>query len=857
MISWLTDEMMCRTIMEDLEYRFVRYKKDKGLLTAIIHHVFQCMLIIIPLLFEVVFGGLAMLKNYLKIALRTILHQKGYSLINISSLAAGIACCILIFFYVQDENTYDKFHSKIDRIHYLYSFVDIGFAKLGDSPNSSLAQKMVDDFPEVENAVRLKKDDLILKKDNHSIKLSGISADPSFFDIFSFPLVLGNSEDALNSKFNIVLTSKTSHYFFGEENPVGETVALKIKEEFVDFIVSGVTQQIPYNSSLQFDFLINIHSVHAKALEGEGTSVPTFILLSDKKYKSRLLDKFPETIDKDLGKGFEKYNPKGQYHLHALADFHTSHESASGILSNRGNITYTYILSGIALLILFIACFNYTNLSVACISNRIKEVGLRKVLGAQRRQIAKQFMFESFVICVFSMGFGLLVAVVGMPIFNSLVYKNLTVNLFNNGLPVLFLLFLTIFVGCVAGSYPSLVVSRFSSIELFQGRIKMSGKNILSRALIVIQFSISIFLIIATLFIYKQNNFMIAKDLGYDCDKVVRIQLENISEDVDINRSFYANYKNSIVRYSAIKYISGATNSLSSDWFHLFGFELKKTKEQFDFNQNQIDYDYIDLLGISIVEGRNFSAGYPSDIENGIIVNEEFVKESGISEPVGRTFGEFFTSTKFDNYQIIAVVKDFHYESLSEKILPIVLKINKDELYKYVYVKFSGRIKETLEILKKEYKNLAPNIPFEYYFVYEQVALQYQKEEKWSRITTIASLFAITIACSGLFALTLLVVKKRTKEIGIRKVLGASAQNITKLIIKEFIWLIGVANIIAWPIVYYCINLYLQNYSYRVSIELWIFAAAGLLTMCIAVLTIGVQALKATLANPIHSLRYE
>jgi putative ABC transport system permease protein len=856
LLTWMHFADLDEGFEGDIEEDFEERVNSRGRKSAVLWLWIHAIAAVPKFIIQITRWRFYMFKNYLKIAIRNMKRNKGYSFINIAGLSIGIACCILVFFFVQDEKTYDRFHENIDRIYYIMGDVDLGRIKIGVSPEPSLGEKMRDEFPEVENAARLKKEELLIKNKGDAVKMGGISTDSSFLDIFSFPLAAGDAGDVLDGLSSIILTEKASQILFGSKNPVGETVSLNINDEYVDFIVSGVTQPIPNNSSLRFDFLINIRSLRAGELENSQTSVPTFLLLSDNENYGQLIEKFPQTIDKDLS---ERFKGKGAYHLHPLAGDHLipPEKSSSIVLSDKGNITYIYILSGIALMILLTACFNYTNLSIGRFSNRMKEVGMRKVLGAQMRQISRQFLFESVVLSVFSLVPAFILSAVLMPSFNFLVGKELTINVFDNALPAVFLIVLTICVSCVAGAYSSVIAARSSSIELFRGRLKLSGKNIFSRALIVFQFAASIFLIIGTLFMGKQINFMLSQDLGYDSEKVVRIPLENISKDKKKNQSFFASYKNKIAGYSSIKNVCGAKYSLSSSWM-LWVEDTTESERRFMFNQNYIDHDYIDALGIQILEGRNFSREFPSDLTNSVIINEEFVKEMEITEPIGKNIGEFFKESSIcGNSRIIGVVKDFNYQSLSNKIRPIVLMLNNDESYDFAYVKFSGSIQETIKILEKEFKDLAPQIPFEFSFLDEQVALQYQKEEKWSGIISWSSLFAVAIACSGLFGLTLLIVKKRTKEIGIRKVLGASVFVIVRLINKEFIWMIAFANFIAWPAVYYCTNKFLQNYAYRIPIDIWTFATAGFLALVIAVLTISVYAARAGIRNPVDVIKYE
>ena len=854
LLTWMSfpdlDEGYKGDIEEDFEYKVNNQGRKNAVLWLWMHTIAAIPWFIVQL----IRWRFYMFRNYLIVSIRNIQRNKGYSVINIASLAVGIACCILVFFFVYDEITCDQFHENIDRIFYIEGEVDLDKYRIGVSPEPSLGEKLKSEFPEVENAVRMKKEVFLIKKEGDASKMNGISVDSTFLDIFTFPLALGDAESALDGLSSIILTEKTSQILFGKVNPVGETVSLKISDKYVDFIVSGVTQAIPHNSSLRFDFLLNIRSVRSRELEDSRTSVPTFLFLSEEGNFRQLQEKFPESIDKALS---ERFKGRGAYHLYPLAGYHLNDKISSIVLSNKGNITYIYILSGIALLILLTACFNYTNLSIGRFSNRMKEVGMRKVLGAQRKQIVRQFMFESVVLSLCSLGLGVILSAFLMPVFNFLVDKELHVNIFENALPTLFLFLLTICVGCIAGAYPSVIAARISPLELFRGRLKLSGKNIFSRALIVFQFAISIFLIIGTLFMTKQINFMLFRDLGYDSEKVVRIPLENISKDNKKNQSFFANYKNKLAGFSSINNVCGAKYSLSSSWF-LWIVERKESGIRFMFDQNYIDNDYIDVFDIQVLQGRNFSREFPSDVTNSIIVNEEFVKEMGITDPIGKNISEFFRDPVISgDSRIIGVVKDFNYQALVKNIRPIVLMLNKEDSYDYAYVKFSGSITETIKILEKEYKKLAPHTPFEFSFMDEQVALQYQKEEKWSHIISWSCLFAIVIACSGLFGLTLLVVTKRTKEIGIRKVLGASVPTIIRLINKEFIWLIAMANFIAWPTVYYCARKFLQNYAYRVPIDIWTFVMSGFLALVIAALTISIHALKAGIRNPIDVIKYE
>jgi putative ABC transport system permease protein len=722
----------------DIEQEFSGKAERLGRKKALLWLGFLALLSIPGYIRRVIFWSCVMLNNYFKTAWRNIKRHKGFSLINITSLTVGIACCILIFLFIHDEKTYDRFHEKIDRIHYMMGHVDLGFATIGDPPAASLAPRLMDEFPEVETAVRIKREKLVLKTGNQGFDLSGLSVDPSFFKMFTFPLADGVSGNAIEGRFNIILSADTARLLYGGRNPGGQTVSLRVNDEWVDFIVSGVTLPFPHNSSLRFDFIINIRSIHGELLTAADKSVPTFLLLTDRAAKDRLIKKFPATIDRELSK---RFNGKGRFHLESLAGFHLNEESAMGVLTDKGSLTSSYILSGIALLILMISCFNYVNLSTGSIAGRFKEVGIRKVLGAQKRQIQKQFLFESFMTGFFSLVCGVGLSAFLIPVFNSLVNKKLTLIVFCRGFSALFLILLTCLAALLAGLYPSFLMSRFPSVLLLKGKLRFSGKNIFSRSLIVFQFVISVFLITGAIFLYLQQEYMLNRDLGYNVEKVIRVNLDKVSSDAGRNRLFFTNFKNRILEYPAVKEVSGAVYSLSSSWMRWF---IREENRLLHFDLNYVDHDYLDALDLRLVRGRNFVREFPSDTRGSALVNEQFVTEMGLESPIGTNMdGLFKEPTVFDGATITGIVRDFHYRSMSEKICPAVLLINSDDFYKFVYVRFTGGVRETLDILKKEHRRLTSHIPFEYTFLDEQVARQYQKEKKWRRIISLASFFAV------------------------------------------------------------------------------------------------------------------
>jgi putative ABC transport system permease protein len=645
--------------------------------------------------------------------------------------------------------------------------------------------------------------------------------------------------------------------YFSGTDPVGESIAIRIHDEYHDFQVTGIAEKIPSNSSIRFDFVINLENVYGDTLNrwDTGRHLPTFLRLVSKESAGELRKKFPDTIDKKYNEGFEE---KSGYHLQALTDYHLKGERMSAALEGKSKAAYSFILSGIALLILFIACFNYMNLSIGNASARIKEISVRKVMGAVRKQLIKQFWFESIILTFISLALGILLAELFLPTFNFFAQKSLRLDYFNSGQPWLILVALVVFVGLVSGSYPALVLSGFDPVSLFRGKIRFSGKNALSKLLIILQFSISVFLIFSTLIMYRQNKFLLSKDLGFESDQVVIISLEDISEKQQASKAFFSSYKNRLLQHENIHSVSGSDYGLTSFWASTAP-ELKEGG-RYIIDLNYVDYDYIRVLGINLVEGRNFSPDFTTDLKEAVLVNEAYLKRFGLESAIGKNLSDVFKpgNRTIDNQKIIGVVKDFHIKSLHNPIRPAFMKLSETQSFGYIYVKIDGRnLQNSLNILKEEFHGLIPDIPFKYTFLKDEVSLQYAAEKRWNKMVNYASLFAILIACSGLFGLTLLVVVRRTKEIGIRKVLGASVFQVTRLINREFIWLVLASNLLAWPLAYLTMKTLLRNYAYRIDISIGDFLFSGILAFIIAVITVTFHAIKASRANPVNALRYE
>jgi len=702
-----------------------------------------------------------MFKNFLIVAFRNLLKNKVNTLIIILGLGTGITCSILSFLFIHHELSFDRFHKNIDTIYETKMVLVLPMGRAIADPKSHLALDLTSQFPEVIRTVRMEKQEYIVKYGDEIFKERAIATDPSFFDMFTFPLKNGEGTNVLEHPDAVVLSEVTAKKYFGEENPLGKTLSIRMTDEFSDFIVTGVMEKVPNISSLQLDFLINLERVYGSSLNDpqKSRSMGCFIQLNNPGQVKPLLEKFKTSIDVPLQ---ERFSKDSGYDLQSFADFHLRGEYGSQVLSQKSSISYSFILAGISLLVLAIACFNFMNLSIGKAATRIKEIGVRKVLGAKRKQLIQQFWFESLMFSFLSLTIGLVMVELFLPVFNRLSQKSLKLDVFSNEWTIAFCLGVVFFVGIVAGSYPALFLSKFSSVDLFQGKMKLSRKSAFNRSLIVFQFAISIFLIVSTIFMYKQKTYMLNSNLGYNADQVVVLPLKNLKTDINRNAAFVSALKNKLLPYDTIQGVSGSAYNLSEGWMGTY-FE-RASGEQNLVVYNYIDQDFIPTLGMKLLAGRNFSDKYPSDLEGSIIINESFAKLLGVGSPVGLNLSEFF-KTDFDR-QIIGVVKDFHSQSLHDPIHPAFMgMIGKD--YNYVFAKVKGtRLRETIANIKNEFRALAPQLPFEYSFLDEDVARLYEQEEHWIRLVEYASLFAILIACSGLFGLTLQIVFLRTKEIG-------------------------------------------------------------------------------------------
>ena len=798
-----------------------------------------------------------MFKNYLHIALRNIKKHKGYSLINILGLAIGMACCILITSYVLYELSYDKYHENAGSIYRLKSDAQIGDNHL-HIPKSSppMSGYMVENFPEVTNAVRFRElgNAPVRYRENQYYEDRIYYTDNSIFDIFTFPLLIGDPKTALKTANSIVITEDVAKKYFGEEDPIGKVLTV---DESDDYTITGVLSNVPRNSHFIFDMLCSFetHSARNKMNMHNWLFLNyyTYIMVQEGTYQKALEQKFPAMIDKNAGGILKAVKGDLKLTLQPLTSIHL-HSRLEQEISGTSNIAYVYIFSAIALFILFIACMNFMNLSTARSANRAQEVGMRKVLGAHKAEIIRQFLGESLLYSVLSCVVALVFVEVALPLFRSVSGINLRINYVENPWFIPGLIGLTIFVGLIAGSYPAFFLSAFQPIRVIKGNLKSGATNARFRSVLVIfQFTISIVLIIGTIIIINQLKYMKNSQLGFQKEQVVVFPISDEST-VESLAPFKGELKSypGIINVAASSHVPGQTTYYNP--FLPEGF----TRDQMPWmGQLNVDVDYLPTLEIELLAGRNFSPELKTDQTRSVIINETAAKRFGWEDPVGKTIGEYSNSGGILKRPVIGVVKDFHIDSLHRRIGPLLITNNPEWLNTLSVRIKPDNIPKTMEFLSEKWNHHNPYRPFQYFFLDDSFDAQYRADEKLSKIFSYFSILAIFIACLGLFGLASYTAEQRTKEIGIRKVLGASISEIVKLLTKEFSKWVLAANIIAWPVAYYAMNKWLQGFAYRIGMEFLTFVLAAIVALAIALLTVSYQAVRAAKTDPVNSLRYE
>ena len=781
-----------------------------------------------------------MFTNYLKIAFRNLKKYKGYTFINILGLSVGMTCTILILLWVRDELSYDHFFPNAERLYRVIdteNYSDIDVPKFSMNP-PALAQTLVDEYPEIKDAARLRtiKSAVVQYGEKRFIEDNLAFVDPSFLKMFSIPFVKGNSNNALSNTSSIILTQRTAEKYFGNENPIGKTIRI---DNRLDFMVTGIIKNIPQNSHLKINFLLPFEVIKnfGYTIEGWNNYAHTTYILLDKGLDYHVVSKkIANTINKN------QKDAKVTISLQPITDIHLYSQNIWGI-GGTGDITQVYIFSIIAILILLLACINFINLATARAGNRAKEVGMRKVVGARRKEIIYQFFLESIIYAFAALIISIILIIDLLPVFNSISGKELTFG-FQSDLDILLLAIgVALITGIISGSYPAFILSRFNPVKVLKGRLGLgrSNKNF-RKPLIIFQFSLTIILIIGTVVVNRQLHFLENKNLGFNKEQVLCIKLQgDLQKKLDL-------LKNQLKENQRVIDVSGVSyppsGILSSSRINKW--DTRESNSEFLSYLLSADFDFAKTMQIKIVEGKYFSL--KSDTAEGCIVNQAAVKAMGIQLPVGK---------KVEDLKIIGVIKDFNFTSLHSQISPLIIYCDPNEIKQLLVRIKPGDVSQTIKSLETEWNKIAPEFPFDYSFLDEQINKQYKSDIRVGNVINTFSLLALFIACLGMFGLASFTAEQRTKEVGIRKILGASVDSIVFTLIGDFLKWIVLANVIAWPIAWYVINKWLQNFAYRIDISWWMFLLSGGVALLIAILTVSFQAIKAATANPVKSLRYE
>jgi putative ABC transport system permease protein len=783
-----------------------------------------------------------MFMHYLKVAYKSFVRQRGYSLINIVGLAIGMACCILILLWVQDEVNFDRFYDHADSIYRVISS-DIWNGARGKfvlTP-APVGPALKEDFANIERFTRFVNiPNILFETDNKKIVEDYITtADMDFFQMFSFPFLYGDSKTALMDKYSVVLTKDVAEKYFGHVNPIGKTMMIGGR---LILTVTGVVEDVPQNSSFRFHMVVPF-----ELLEDFGIDVKTWHQCSYHTFVE-LRDGTQPISDDALTALYRKnVDDAGniEYHLQHLSDIHL-YSHYIGELNSTGDIKYIYLFSLIALVILLVACINFMNLSIARSVKRAREIGMRKVVGAFRWDIIKQFLSESIVMAVIALILAMVIVELVLPDFNDLSQKNISLNYSNYRSLLLGLFGITMFTGILAGSYPAIFLSSFKPIKILKGSGFYPARRRLSvrKVLIVSQFTVSIALIICTLVIHQQIDFMRNKKLGFDQEHLLCIKLKGESQ------KNYQLLRTELLQYPGVVNVTAASDQLLHGNSATF---WKKDDKEIKLCFLSVDYDFIETLGLQLAEGRSFSREFSSD-SCSYILNQAATKAMGFDTPVGQRIAVI---EKMEEGPVIGVVRDFHFQTLNAKIEPLVLFVYND-IFKLLYVKIRPEnTPATLAHMEKTWKKFESHYPFNYEFVDEGFDSLYRSEMRISAIFSYATILAIAISCMGLLGLAAFLSEQRTKEIGVRKVLGASIINVISHLSHEFLWMVLIANIFAWPLAYFATNKWLQDFAYHINIGWSVFVLAAVLALLIAIVTVCFQSIKAALANPVDSLRYE
>ena len=834
LIRILTHQEDHEQYVGDVEELYNKQKKSKGTLRANLYLLKQITKSIPFFIYSSFYWGIMMFKNYFKITFRNITRRKMHSFINIIGLAIGITCSIFILGYVQNELSYDRFLKNADNLYVLT------FDNGSTSTPTALSEYLKSEYPEIVKSTRLHTmwHNYLTYKNISAFQNGGAIVDPDFLSMFSINIINGDSKTPLANPNSILLSESVARKYFGNENPVGKTI---LYENYLDLQVTGVYEDYPENSHIRCDFIMpsSFMSTWGKDLNTwNWNDITTYVQVNPE----ASVDKLNEKIIHLVGKYRE--NEKRAMFLQPVTNLRTNPYKDDG-----GTITYIYMFSILAILILLIACINFINLTTAKLSARAKEVGIRKTIGAYKSQLAKQFFSESFILVFLSFLCAIGFIALTLPLFNELANKNFDLNFMFNKNMLLGISAVLLLTGILSGFYPALLTSRFQPARALKGFKNRNDNFILRKVLVIGQFVASISLILFSLVIFKQVNFLENMDVGYNKENIVYFKA---------GKEFKQNYDRVKTQLLADKNILSMclVDEAPYEWNTNAGLEdvhwQDQTSNKIRMVMTSVNYDFLETFGLKMSEGRFFSREYHTDSTDAYVVNECAVKEMGIKDPVGKWL-------KIWNKKgtIIGVVKDYHFESLTRAVRPIALKVVPG-LYNQVCVKISGKnISATMKIIENQWKESFPKYPFQYYFLDETLRQNYEQEAAVGKLVSVFTVLAVFISCLGLFGLSLYTIEQKTKEIGIRKVLGASVFHIINKLSKEFIILIVSAFIVALPLSYYAITSWLNEFPYKTEVSIWLFIGTFSIIMLLALSTIGTQIIIAAFTNPVKSLKYE
>lgn len=809
-----------------------------------------------------------MFKNHLRIAFRTLWKSKGFSAINIIGLAIGLATCLLIMLFVLDELSYDRYNKKAGRIYRVDGEIKFGgnHFVLATAPDP-MGPTLKKDFPQVEQFVRFRNSGgLLIKKGNENVQEGQvIYADSTLFDVFTLPMPDGNPQTALREPNSIVITETIARKYFNTTQAAGRSLLINNRQNYT---VTGVIKDMPAQSHFRYNFFVSMSTLEeSRRNNWISNNFNTYVVLKEGADPKKLEAQFDALVEKYIGPqivqfmsiDLNEFKKSGNYQRHILTPLTSIHlhSNKEAELSSNSSIQYVYIFSAIAFFILLIACVNFMNLSTARSANRSREVGVRKVLGSLKAGLVKQFLTESILISCIALGLALLLAWTMLPYFNRLAAKDIKLNVIASPWLLPILILMVLITGLLAGSYPAFYLSSFKPIQVIKGRLAAGFRTSWLRSgLVVFQFAISIMLIIATIIIYKQLRYIQSHKTGFNRHQVLVIHHSNPLGNKARTFSEEAMKLPGVENVTITGYLP--TDQRRND-NPIFADPALDQKRAVSMQTWDVDDRYIPTLGMELVAGRNFSKQFPTD-SAGIIINESAAKMYGFTDPIGKNLyyiRNINNPKNVSRLHILGIVKDFNFNSLREQVGPLALMLSEHQGNVAMRINTNNNIPHLITQIEKKYKALAPGAPFNYTFMDEDFTNQYRTEQRMGVIAVSFSSLAILIACLGLFGLAAYAAEQRTKEIGIRKVLGASVSHITAMLSKDFLRLVIIAAVIAFPVAWWFMHSWLQDFAYRTNISWWVFIIAGIAAALIAVITVSFQTIKAAVMNPVKSLRTE